>query len=571
MRRSIVIPLVPVHPLNTCTRPGNEVQHLRDKLRKVPVKKRKPSQTPVFRTLPGVVSSGQMMLRPCPAVSSSVDDGSQEPELLDSGAVRQKKWAPRSTGGCLTCRARRVKCDETKPLCRRCVKSGQNCRGYGLPKPAVEAPPNRAVTSEGQRGQLRERGSRQGARVSIDIDPPLWPMAEALRYSDSVPNTIDYRVYRPTVKIDIQAVHEPQIHHRDFEQVSFICMMVVKNIAYVQKHRQNVSAPRADPGLNSLWEGYFRQVQALISRIVQLIQDKNPLAFAAICLLSSFHRMLNFPTWSSHLNGYLSLMQCLGGTKAVLNESTSPFHCGCVVVVSVFNNTSSPLRQQARGIDSLTDDDMRRIYPFHPYRDVPCPIDLFLSIVHITRFRVHLASAISSDRTAVKVKVQSLLDSAYNFDPKDWAKAEGTEPGSIAMDWAHIFRVAVGLYGILTLPQAAVMSWAASTGNKSVNCRDPYRTLCNEYRCELLDLLRQNWPHIQERSHLIWPFAVAGVAAADGALLDQHFVSECLLETFAETNADPPAIVCREKLIEFWESGSLDWNDCFYEPTWSTC
>ncbi|KAK3386880.1 hypothetical protein B0H63DRAFT_141793 [Podospora didyma] len=32
--------------------------------------------------------------------------------------------------GCLTCRARRIKCDEGKPTCKRCEKSGRECAGY---------------------------------------------------------------------------------------------------------------------------------------------------------------------------------------------------------------------------------------------------------------------------------------------------------------------------------------------------------------------------------------------------------------------------------------------------------
>ncbi|KAL3489296.1 hypothetical protein BJX62DRAFT_157419 [Aspergillus germanicus] len=32
--------------------------------------------------------------------------------------------------GCYTCRARKVKCDETKPVCKRCIKGNRTCGGY---------------------------------------------------------------------------------------------------------------------------------------------------------------------------------------------------------------------------------------------------------------------------------------------------------------------------------------------------------------------------------------------------------------------------------------------------------
>ncbi|RVX67811.1 hypothetical protein B0A52_07739 [Exophiala mesophila] len=35
----------------------------------------------------------------------------------------------KSRNGCLTCKIRRVKCDETKPHCRRCTESGRKCEG----------------------------------------------------------------------------------------------------------------------------------------------------------------------------------------------------------------------------------------------------------------------------------------------------------------------------------------------------------------------------------------------------------------------------------------------------------
>ncbi|RHZ64922.1 uncharacterized protein CDV56_106904 [Aspergillus thermomutatus] len=39
----------------------------------------------------------------------------------------------RSRAGCLTCKIRRVKCDEEKPSCRRCRSTGRKCDGYASP------------------------------------------------------------------------------------------------------------------------------------------------------------------------------------------------------------------------------------------------------------------------------------------------------------------------------------------------------------------------------------------------------------------------------------------------------
>jgi len=42
--------------------------------------------------------------------------------------------SPKAKFGCLTCKVRRVKCDELKPTCLRCQKLGLKCGGYHAPQ-----------------------------------------------------------------------------------------------------------------------------------------------------------------------------------------------------------------------------------------------------------------------------------------------------------------------------------------------------------------------------------------------------------------------------------------------------
>ncbi|KAK1755753.1 fungal transcriptional regulatory-like protein [Echria macrotheca] len=51
---------------------------------------------------------------------------------VDPGNPPQKKTAvrKRTKTGCLTCRKRRIKCDEGKPTCNNCIKSKRQCEGY---------------------------------------------------------------------------------------------------------------------------------------------------------------------------------------------------------------------------------------------------------------------------------------------------------------------------------------------------------------------------------------------------------------------------------------------------------
>lgn len=42
----------------------------------------------------------------------------------------RKQPRTRSLDGCATCRSRRVKCDETRPVCSNCQRLGLTCQGY---------------------------------------------------------------------------------------------------------------------------------------------------------------------------------------------------------------------------------------------------------------------------------------------------------------------------------------------------------------------------------------------------------------------------------------------------------
>ncbi|EHK47733.1 uncharacterized protein TrAtP1_012116 [Trichoderma atroviride] len=60
--------------------------------------------------------------------------------------------------GCLTCRARHVKCDERKPECERCEAGNIECAGY-LPKRQVEVRESQRRGRRGRRGQSSSLGN----------------------------------------------------------------------------------------------------------------------------------------------------------------------------------------------------------------------------------------------------------------------------------------------------------------------------------------------------------------------------------------------------------------------------
>lgn len=57
--------------------------------------------------------------------------------------TKYRRNQPRSKNGCLTCRSKRKKCDETRPRCTSCVRSNQTC--VWPSKDEQESPPSNSV------------------------------------------------------------------------------------------------------------------------------------------------------------------------------------------------------------------------------------------------------------------------------------------------------------------------------------------------------------------------------------------------------------------------------------------
>ncbi|ROV86845.1 hypothetical protein VSDG_10173 [Cytospora chrysosperma] len=78
--------------------------------------------------------------------------------------------------GCLTCRARRIKCDETRPVCNQCTKSRRHCSGYRsnfdiLHRDETQATAARARKSEAKKAA--KRAAEEGrTSTAFESTPP---------------------------------------------------------------------------------------------------------------------------------------------------------------------------------------------------------------------------------------------------------------------------------------------------------------------------------------------------------------------------------------------------------------
>ncbi|THZ10215.1 hypothetical protein D6C95_00714 [Aureobasidium pullulans] len=90
-----------------------------------------PSEAGMQQGLPGMQTNGGPVNGYAPHMGYQMPLGAPHMNTNQLPGTRHKKEIKRRTKtGCLTCRKRRIKCDEAHPHCRNCQKSKRECLGY---------------------------------------------------------------------------------------------------------------------------------------------------------------------------------------------------------------------------------------------------------------------------------------------------------------------------------------------------------------------------------------------------------------------------------------------------------
>lgn len=114
-----------------------------------------------------------------------------------NGRIASKK----SRSGCITCKARRIKCDEVHPECHNCVNGGRKCGGYSeLSSLKTSNKPSRSLIGQrlSQTLGLRENETRTfdyflkwtAPRLAGALDKDFW-CVQVLQVAQSEPIVLD--------------------------------------------------------------------------------------------------------------------------------------------------------------------------------------------------------------------------------------------------------------------------------------------------------------------------------------------------------------------------------------------
>jgi hypothetical protein len=130
-----------------------------------------PIQYPESLALWHTSSSQQPSSTSAPATSYPSPSSSLNHQPVSQPAPDQKKHK-RTRSGCFTCRSRRIKCDESRPVCDRCRKGNRECV-YPSPSQTASRSGSRA---KGSRQQSQESDS--SGHVEQDDACVLEPIAD---------------------------------------------------------------------------------------------------------------------------------------------------------------------------------------------------------------------------------------------------------------------------------------------------------------------------------------------------------------------------------------------------------
>ncbi|KAJ1323766.1 RNA polymerase II-specific transcription factor-like protein [Microdochium nivale] len=211
--------------------------------------------------------------------------------------------------GCLTCKGRKVKCDEAKPACARCVRAGRRCDGYGQPQLQARAGVEAAASAAAQDPGQAEWFARPRRLLAHAVDPAE---ARALQYYCQAAGPVLSGPIDPDFwgRLVYQfSAFEPAVRHS-----------VVAISSLYEKLGQNPRGPMAVLDDSSLALGHYNAAIGQLRR-----SDNQPLIVLA-CLLFITIEVLqdNTPVAIQHCRHGILLLNTIADRYAWLREFLVP-------------------------------------------------------------------------------------------------------------------------------------------------------------------------------------------------------------------------------------------------------
>ncbi|QPG93617.1 hypothetical protein C2857_001166 [Epichloe festucae Fl1] len=272
-------------------------------------------------------------------------------------------------------------------------------------------------------------------------------------------------------------------------------------------------------------------------------------------------------SWRHHVEGFLALVKHGGGIGKILDHYP-PIRTAMYYMIIIANvaNTTSPCHDLGVGSIYPGKEATRHLYSTTLYPSFPCATSLFMDMMRITELRDprHVPPR------DVRPSIVEVFTSIDEFVPDAWAEAyEIPKTAEINMI-ARMFKASVALYGVLALGKFqeswidAAHYFPSLTNASGKMSHGPLRRALSGH---LLGVLEEAARTLSNQESLSWPLTVLGVGIADGSAQDKEFVKKALLGVMMDPNADAGPMDSRGRLLEFWDAGGTQWDECFDRPT----
>ncbi|TVY51006.1 Beauvericin cluster-specific repressor BEA4 [Lachnellula cervina] len=240
----------------------------------------------------------------------SMSSASSAADLPRDMVSKFRNSGPKSRAGCITCKIRRVKCDETKPCCDKCVSTGRTCDGYQPPKELKVKKSKRSKNNPATDNML----PRDVEATSVTTYVPCldlqasWPERRSFHYFrsrnlSSMPGNFEPYLWDNLV---LQFCHVyPAV------QQSLIALGAI----YEEHERRGTALTTSTPADENVLKQYNVAVKGLVDYLSSTNQD--PRVALISCLMFVWIEFLqrNLDAGFRHLNSGLKILQNLRGSQ----------------------------------------------------------------------------------------------------------------------------------------------------------------------------------------------------------------------------------------------------------------
>lgn len=171
-----------------------------------------------------------------------------------------------------------------------------------------------------------------------------------------------------------------------------------------------------------------------------------------------------------------------------------------------------------------------------------------MEIHAISRLRLAIATGKIHDKNMLFEKVEDRIQRVLDFEAgkqrEPFPLRDVPDVGMVAA----AFKLAAMLYAVQTLPHPA-----ATMIDRQTCCQD------------LLALLKVMIHRRRCQTTLSWPLAILGASLFDASRTEQEIILDCLSVVQQGPLSCAANMATKVKLIRFWRSGKMGWEDCWPE------